>query len=95
MTIWLASYLCRTPIAAISCVDAERQWFKSSVGLDHKEARREGAFCAHTIAGTDVFMVENADADERFKNHPWVVEQPALRFYAGVPLMTPDGFCRR
>ncbi|MBH0189316.1 MAG: hypothetical protein HP493_10900 [Nitrospira sp.] len=47
----LASYLCRTPIAAISFVDAERQWFKSSVGLDHKEAPREGAFCAHTIVG--------------------------------------------
>lgn len=88
----LASYLCRTPIAAISFVDAERQWFKSSVGLDHKEAPREGAFCAHTIVGTDGFMVENTDADERFKNHPWVVEQPALRFYAGVPLMTPDGY---
>ncbi|MBI3806561.1 MAG: PAS domain S-box protein [Nitrospirae bacterium] len=88
----LASYICRTPIAVISFVDAERQWFKSSVGLDHKEARRETAFCAHTILGTDCFIVEKADADERFRDHPWVVEQPALRFYAGVPLTTPDGY---
>ncbi len=88
----LAAYLCRTPIAAISFVDTERQWFKSSVGLDYKEATMEGDFCAHTIAGTDGFIVENADADERFKNHPWVVGQPALRCYAGVPLLSPDGY---
>jgi PAS domain S-box-containing protein len=88
----LAAYICRTPIAVISFVDAERQWFKSSVGLNHKEAQRETAFCAHTILGTDCFIVEKADADERFRDHPWVIEPPALRFYAGVPLTTPDGY---
>mgnify|MGYP001563056644 CR=1 FL=1 len=88
----LASYICRTPIAVISFVDAERQWFKSSVGLDQKEARRERAFCAHTILGTDCFIVGKADADERFKDHPWVIGPPALRFYAGIPLTTPGGY---
>ncbi|THJ12391.1 MAG: PAS domain S-box protein [Nitrospira sp. CG24C] len=88
----LASYICHTPIAAISFVDAERQWFKSAVGLNHREAPREGAFCAHTILGTDVFIVEKADEDERFSGHPWVVEPPALRFYAGIPLISPDGY---
>jgi PAS domain S-box-containing protein len=88
----LASYICRTPIAAISFVDADRQWLKSSVGLDYKEASRKAAFCSHTILGTDIFTVEKADTDERFRNHPWVVEPPALRFYAGIPLTTPEGY---
>jgi PAS domain S-box-containing protein len=88
----LATYTCRTPIAVISFVDAERQWFKSTVGLDHKETPRETAFCSHTILGTDSFIVEETDTDERFKDHPWVIGPPALRFYTGVPLLSPDGY---
>ncbi|NOT21676.1 MAG: PAS domain S-box protein [Nitrospiraceae bacterium] len=88
----LASYVCHTPIAEISFVDAERQWFKSVVGLDHKETQRKTAFCSHTILGTDFFIVENADTDERFKDYPWVIGPPALRFYTGVPLISPDGY---
>ncbi len=88
----LASYICRTPFAVISFVDAERQWFKSVVGLDPEEAQRKTAFCSHTILGTDFFIVENADTDERFKDHPWVIGPPALRFYTGVPLISPDGY---
>ena len=88
----LATYICHTPIAVISFVDAERQWFKSAVGLDHKEIPRETAFCSHTISGTDFFIVGKADEDERFKDHPWVIGPPAVRFYTGVPLISPDGY---
>lgn len=87
----LAAYVCRTPIAAISFVDSSRQWFKSVVGLSCTESPRSMAFCAHTILGRDLFIVEEADADERFLDHPWVIAPPAVRFYAGVPLLTDDG----
>ena len=87
----LAAYVCRTPIAVISLVDFTRQWFKSVVGLPYTESPRSTAFCAHTILGTDLFIVEEADVDERFNDHPWVVGPPALRFYAGAPLITPEG----
>lgn len=87
----LAAYVCRAPIAVVSLVDSTRQWFKSSVGLPFAECPRSAAFCAHTILGTDLFIVEEADADERFADHPWVVASPSIRFYAGMPLITPDG----
>jgi hypothetical protein len=66
----LAACTCHTPIAVISFIDSTRQWFKSAVGLDYKETSRETAFCAYTILGTDLFMVEKADVDERFRRHP-------------------------
>lgn len=87
----LAAYVCRTPIAVISFVDSSRQWFKSTEGLPFAECPRSEAFCAHTILGTDLFIVEEAAADERFADHPWVVESPSISFYAGTPLITPDG----
>ena len=87
----LAAYVCRAPIAIISLVDSSRQWFKSVIGLPYTQSMRSTAFCAYTILGKDLFLVEAADYDERFQGHPWVMAPPAVRFYAGVPLLTDDG----
>ena len=89
----MASYICETPISLITLIDRDRQWFKSTVGVgDLKETPRSIAFCTHTIAETDEFLIVNdLTKDERFVNNPFVVGEPFVKFYAGVSLIHPEG----
>lgn len=88
----LASLICDTPISAVSLIDIDRQWFKSSVGINTKQTPREQAFCAHTIMDQGILEVKDASADDRFKNNALVTGSPDIRFYAGAPLIDPQGY---
>jgi GAF domain-containing protein len=91
--IALASFICNAPISLITFVDETRQVFKSSFGIDATYNEREYGFCAHGINTKDnVFIVQDTFNDHRFNDHPMVLGEPNIRFYAGVPLINPNGF---
>jgi diguanylate cyclase (GGDEF)-like protein/PAS domain S-box-containing protein len=88
----LASYICQTPIANFTLVDRDRQWFKAKLGLDATETPVEHSFCAHAIAAPGIMVVPDATHDTRFADNPFVTGDPNVRFYAGAPVETDDGF---
>lgn len=88
----LASLVCQTPISLITLIDRDRQWFKSRVGLDLTETPRDVSFCNHVVVNRSPLEVGDAAHDPRFEANPYVLGHPGIRFYAGVPLRTPDDF---
>jgi len=90
--VQLAAFICGTPVALVSLIDGERQWFKASVGFDATQIPREQAFCQHAMRTTDdVYEVADATLDPLFADNPLVTGAPHVRFYAGAPLLTPEG----
>lgn len=88
----LASLICETPISTITLIDEARQWFKAKVGLDSSEGSRDESFCAHAILDDQMMIVPDATQDKRFFDNPLVLGQPDIRFYAGMPLINPEGY---
>jgi GAF domain-containing protein len=87
----LAAMICNCPTSLISFVDEDRQWFKAKIELDAQQTSRDISFCSHAIKQDDIFVVENALSDERFKDNDLVTRGIRLRFYAGAPIVSPTG----
>ena len=88
----IATHLCDAPAGSITLIDHDRQWHKAKIGLPVTETPRDVAFCAHTIMEDEPVVVLDMRHDERFSDNPFVAGEPHARFYAGVPLIMPDGF---
>ncbi len=88
----LAAFICRTPVSMISLLDSNRQWFLATTGLRSCETSREVSFCAHALVGPEMLVVEDTQLDARFCRNPLVTGEPFVRFYAGAPLLTADGY---
>jgi len=87
----LAALICDAPVSLITLVDEDRQWFKAKVGVRLGETSRDVSMCAHAILQKDLFIVPDATKDKRFRDNPLVVAAPKIRFYAGAPLISPEG----
>lgn len=87
----LAAFIAHTPIAAMTLIDEDRQWFKASIGLEIAGSTRDISFCGHTVAGDRTMVVPDTLRDERFADNPFVADAPKIRFYAGVPLSMANG----
>ena len=87
----LAAFIAHTPIAAMTLIDEDRQWFKASIGLEIPGSTRDISFCGHTIADDRMMVVPDTLRDDRFTDNPLVSSAPNIRFYAGVPLAGPSG----
>jgi GAF domain-containing protein len=91
--VQMAAIVCRVPIAVVSFFTADQQILRSRVGMDTPTTSRDIAFCAHSISQRDLFVVPDAVNDDRFRNYPTVTGDPYIRFYAGMPIISPRGDC--
>lgn len=89
---YIASQVCEAPIALLTMIGENKQWFRSKIGIDIEETDRDVAFCSHAILYTEPLVVADTTADERFRDNPLVTQPPFVRFYAGAPIAVEGGF---